>query len=114
MRARVCFQLALLTVSISLATGTQAQTPAVKALGSDTLTFEEAGSGTGSGAAYTSSVAGLNSEFYQNQASIDITAAGAPEGQPNHTDPYPADPPELVRSQREASHFTRKDRCRES
>ncbi len=87
MRARVCFQLVLLLLSISLATGTLAQTPAVKALGNDTLTFEEAGSGAGSGAAFTSSVAGLNFEFYQNQASIDITAAGAPAGQPNDAQP---------------------------
>jgi len=84
MRARVCFQLVLLMLSISLATGTLAQTPAVKALGNDTLTFEEAGRSGGSGAAFTSSVAGLNFEFYENRASIDITAAGASDAQPIH------------------------------
>ncbi|HSY90093.1 MAG TPA: choice-of-anchor D domain-containing protein [Candidatus Binatus sp.] len=85
MRARVCFQLAWLLVSISLATGTLAQTPAVKVLGSDTLTFEEAGSRVGSGQAeFTSSVSGLNFKFYDNRASIDITAAGASDARPIH------------------------------
>ena len=84
MRARVCFQLALLLVSISLAAGTLAQTPPVKVLGSDTLTFEEAGR-VGSGQAeFTSSVSGLNFKFYDDRASIDITAAGASDGKPIH------------------------------
>ena len=82
MRARVCFQLALLMVTISLAAGTLAQTPTIKALGNDTLRFEESSRSAGSGAAFTSSVAGLNLEFYENQASIDITAEGSPNSQP--------------------------------
>jgi len=83
MRARVCFQLVLLMVCLSLAAGTLAQTPAVKPLGNDTLTFEQAGSRAGSGqAAFTSTVSGLNFQFYENRASIDITAAGASDGKP--------------------------------
>jgi hypothetical protein len=83
MRARVCFQLALLLVSISLATGTLAQTPAVKALGNDTLTFEESGRGVGNGQpAFTAAVAGLNFEFYESLASVDIKPADASEGGP--------------------------------
>jgi len=83
MRARVCFQLALLIIAITFTTRTLAQTPAIKALGNDTLTFEEAGSKAGSGqAAFTSTVSGLNFQFYENRASIDITAAGASGSKP--------------------------------
>jgi len=92
MRARVCLQLALLMVSISLATGTLAQTPAVKALGNNTLTFEETGREAGIGPAFTSSVAGLNFEFYGSQASIDITAAGASDVRPNQAQSNQAQP----------------------
>jgi len=85
MRARVRFQLALLIVSISLATGTLAQTPPLKVLGNDTLTFVEAGNRVGSGqAAFTSSVSGLNFQFYDKRASIEIAAAGASDGKPIH------------------------------
>ena len=84
MRARVCFQLALLVVALSLTSGTLAQTPILKALGNDTLTFEESGRSVPSGAAFTSSVAGLNFAFYQNQASIDITTAGVSDVEPIH------------------------------
>jgi len=83
LRARVCFLFALLIVSISLATGTFAQTPAIKVLGNDTLTFEEAGGGVGSGqAAFKSSASGLNFQFYESRASIDIAPAGAAGGEP--------------------------------
>jgi hypothetical protein len=82
LRARVCFLFALLIVSISLATGTFAQTPAIKVLGNDTLTFEEAG-GIGSGqAAFKASVSGLDFQFYESRATIAITPAGAAEGEP--------------------------------
>jgi hypothetical protein len=83
LRTRVCLQLALLTVSIFFATGTFAQTPTVKALGNDTLSFEESRSNVGDGqAAFRSSVSGVDFLFYESQAAIDITSAGASAGKP--------------------------------
>jgi len=77
------FQLALLLVSISFATATVAQTPAVKVLGNDTLSFEETGGRVGRGeAAFKSSVSGLNFQFRESQAAIDISPEGASEGAP--------------------------------
>jgi hypothetical protein len=78
LRSRVCLQLAVLIVSISIATGTFAQAPSVNVLGNETLTFEESGGRVGSGeAAFRSSVSGVDFQFYEGQAAIDITSAGA-------------------------------------
>jgi len=83
LRARVCFQLLLLVICIAFATGIFAQTPPVKVLGNDTLTFEESGGSVASGQAqFRSSVSGLNFQFYASRASIDISPASEPTGKP--------------------------------
>ena len=65
----------LLAFCLVLATGMSAQTPAMKVLGNDTLTFEESGKTAGGDAMFASSVSGLHFEFYQSRAAIDITPA---------------------------------------
>jgi hypothetical protein len=82
LRARFRFPLALLVASISFATATLAQMPAVKVLGNDTLRFEESGSSGRGNAAFKSSVSGLDFQFYDRQAAIDISPAGASAGKP--------------------------------
>jgi hypothetical protein len=85
LRAQVRFQLALLIASVSLATAVFGQTPSVRVLGNETLTFKETGSRVESGnAAFKSSVSSLNFQFYEGEAAIDITRAGLSEGKPIH------------------------------
>ena len=85
LRVRFCFHLALLLVCIMLATGVFAQKPAVKAIGNDTLTFEETGSGVSNGeAAFASSVSGLKFQFHESRAAIDVAPAGPSAGKPIH------------------------------
>ena len=82
-RARLRLQLAVLMASVFFATAVLAQTPAVKVLGNDTLRFEESGNSAGRGdAAFKSSVSGLDFQFYERQAAIDISPAGASAGKP--------------------------------
>jgi hypothetical protein len=81
--ARLRLQLAVLMPSIFFATAALAQSPAVKVLGNDTLRFEERGDSAARGdAAFKSSVSGLDFRFYERQAAIDISPAGASAGKP--------------------------------
>ena len=78
LRFRFGFHFALLAVCLSLATGIFAQTPAVKPIGNDTLTFEETGNDlTNGAAAFTSSVSGLKFQFHGSRATIDVGPSGA-------------------------------------
>ena len=60
-----------------------AQKYSAQALGNDTLTFEEAASASSPDrAGYISSVAGLDFQFQQNRAAIQVTQIGRPKDQP--------------------------------
>src|SRR5271167_3036587 len=83
LRPRPCLPAMLLIASLtSFVTGVSAQTPSVRALGNDVLTFEETGLRAGNQPAFASSVSGLNFGFYGSQAAVDIAPAGASEGRP--------------------------------
>jgi len=81
--SRPCLRVVLLIACITYATGVFAQTPSVRMVGSDTLTFEESGSRAGDNQPrFASSVSGLNFKFYESRASVDITPASGSEGGP--------------------------------
>ena len=83
LRFRFGFHFALLVVCLSLVTGTFAQTPAVKTIGNDTLTFVETGNDlTNGAAAFTSSVSGLKFQFHGSRATIDVGPSGTFAGMP--------------------------------
>src|SRR5215472_6509742 len=83
-RPRPRLSLILWIASISFfATSIFAQTPSVRVLGNDVLTFEESGSRPGNNLPlFSSSVSGLDFGFYESRAAVDITPANGSEGTP--------------------------------
>ena len=83
LRFRFCFHFVSLVVCMAFAVEVFAQTAVVKAIGNDTLTFEETGNDlTNGAAAFTSSVSGLKFQFHGSRATIDVGPSGAAEGRP--------------------------------
>ena len=83
---RACFVSCLVVSVFCLAftTAIFAQTSSASALGTSAVSFEETGAASAEGGAFTSSVSGLQFQFHQSRAAVDVAPAGVSRANPIH------------------------------